>query len=440
MADCFHYDDGVLHCEGASLEKLVRTYGTPSYVYSRATFRTHLAGLKAAFAALDPLVCYAVKTCGNIHLLSEVDASGAGADVVSGGELYRALSAGIPAERVVFAGVGKSDGELREAVEAGIRSVNVESESELSALGRIAARAGRTVRAAVRVNPDVQSRGTPEKTTTGVRGSKFGVDLGQVPALFERAATLPQVALDGLHLHLGSPIHSPEPYVVALERILELTDKLRTAGHTVNSINMGGGFAAAYETGGAPGWDAYAAAIVPVLAPFVASGGQVIMEPGRTIAANAGALLTRVRFIKQAGDRRVAVVDAGMNTLIRAALYDSFHFLWPVRPCDGLVPPHRAGRLHLPGLIRYDIAGPICETTDYLARDRELPPLAEGDLMCIFGAGAYGMAMASQYNATPRPPEILVDEERATLIRRRETYADLIEAELPPPSATSAAR
>jgi diaminopimelate decarboxylase len=438
--DNLHYDEDVLHCEEVSLERLVSEFGTPAYVYSRATFLQHLAGLKQAFAALHPMICFAVKTCGNIHVLSELGEAGAGADVVSGGELFRALSAGIPARRVVFAGVGKSDAELTEAVQAGIRSVNLESGSELLALGRIAGGLRRHVRAAVRVNPDVRAHGTPEKTTTGVRGSKFGVDIDRIPELFDRAADFPYLTVDGLHIHLGSPIFSPEPYVLALDRILKLADSLRKSGHYIASINLGGGFAADYGVDAALGWDEYAARIVPLLAPFAASGGEVILEPGRAIAANAGVLLTQVRYIKEAGGRRIAIVDAGMNHLIRAALYDSFHFIWPVRASGGQVPPRRSGWLDLPGLQRYDIVGPICESTDYLARDRQLPPLTEGDFMAIFGAGAYGMVMASQYNAIPRPAEVLVDGAIARLIRRRENYADLIEAELNLTSATSRSR
>lgn len=428
--DRFHYHDGVLRCEGVDLEELAAEHGTPTYVYSRDTFRTHLADLTAAFSELNPLVCYAVKTCSNLHLLHELGAGGAGADVVSGGELHRALTAGIPAERIVFAGVGKSESELREAIAAGIGCVNVESESELELLGRVARSMGRTARAAIRVNPDVQSEGTPEKTTTGVRGSKFGIDLERVPRLFARASLLDHVRLTGVHVHLGSPIHSPEPYTVALTRVLDLVDKLRADGHEIELVNMGGGFAAEYETGAAPGWGVYADAITPVLKPFVAAGGKVVMEPGRSIAANAGVLLTRVRYLKDAGRHRVAIVDAGMNNLIRAALYDSFHFMWPVRPVDRLAPPTRSGWIDLPGLTGYDIAGPICESTDYLARERRLPTLAEGDVICIFGAGAYGMAMASQYNSSLRPAEVLVDGSTSRLIRRRDTYADLIEAEL----------
>ncbi|MGW4894392.1 diaminopimelate decarboxylase [Kitasatospora sp. NPDC004240] len=429
--DRFGYRDGELHCEEVGLAQIAAEYGTPTYVYSRDTLRTHLADLTEAFAELDPMVCYAVKTCSNLRLLAELGAGGAGADVVSGGELFRALTAGIPAERIVFAGVGKSEQELREAVEAGIGCVNIESDSELELLARVADDLGREVRAAIRVNPDVAGHGTPAKTTTGTKGGKFGVDIERVPGLFARAASLRHVRLVGLHVHLGSPIYSPDPYVQALTRIVELAEKLRADGHEVELINMGGGFAADYETGHAPTWPAYAEAIVPVLRPFVADGGRVVMEPGRSIAANAGVLVTRVRYLKDAGEHRLAIVDAGMNNLIRAALYDSFHFMWPVRPDGGLVPARREGQVTMDGLTRYDVAGPICESTDYLARGRDLPSLGEGDLLCIFGAGAYGMAMASQYNSSLRPAEVLVDGGEARLIRRRDTYADLVEAELP---------
>jgi diaminopimelate decarboxylase len=426
----FHYRDGVLRCGDVKLEAIAERHGTPTYVYSLATFRGNLAAVTEAFAPLDPLVCYAVKACGNIQLLRKLAGAGAGADVVSGGELHRALTAGVPAGKVVFAGVGKSETELREAIVAGVRCVNVESESELELLGRLAAELGRTVRAAIRVNPDVAGHGTPRKTTTGTRGSKFGVDIDRVPMLFERADHLAHVRLDGLHLHLGSPISSSAPYRSALGRILDLVETLRTGGHEIASINIGGGFAADDGTGTTPGPAAYAAGIVPVLERFVAAGGHVIMEPGRSIAANAGVLLTRVRYLKTAGDRRVAIVDAGMSDFVRVALYGAFHFIWPVRPRDALAPPDRSRRVRRNGLRSYDIAGPICESTDYLAHGRELPPLKEGELICVFDAGAYGMAMASQYNSSPRPPEIMVDGNTARTIRRRETYADLIAAEL----------
>lgn len=438
--DGFRYRNGVLHCEDMSLTELAAEYGTPAYVYSRTTFRDHLAAFFRVFHQLDPLICYALKTCSNTHILRDLGEAGGGADVVSGGELYRALVSGIPPERVVFAGVGKSEAELREAIEAGIACINVESESELELLDRLTTDLGRKVRAAIRVNPDVEGHKTPEKTTTGIRGSKFGVDIERVPALFDRSVDFTHVELTGLHIHLGSPIYSPEPYVRALRKILELIERLQARGHRIAMINMGGGFAADYETGAAPSLDDYAAAIVPILMPFVDGGGRVVMEPGRAIAANAGVLLTQVRYIKTAGTLCVAVVDAGMSTLIRPVLYDAFQFIWPVQPVGGLVPPRRAARLEMPGLRPYDIAGPICESTDYLARGRELPELAEGSLLCIFGAGAYGMVMASQYNAIPRPPEVLVDQDETRLIRRRETYADLVEAEVfvHSPAATAA--
>jgi diaminopimelate decarboxylase len=427
--DDFHYENGSLYCEDVRLRDVAAEFGTPVYVYSRGTFNRHLSEFRTAFAALNPQIRYAVKACGNVHLLREVSALGAGADVVSGGELYRALSAGIPAERVVFAGVGKTRREMAEAIEAGVGCFNVESAAEIEALGAVAEEMGRTARAAIRVNPDVSGHDTPDKTTTGVRGNKFGVDLEDVPALFARGGELGSVQLDGLHIHLGSPIYSAEPYARALEKILALVSRLRQAGHEIHSINIGGGFAAQYQTGLGPSLDEYAATIVPILTPFATAGGRVLIEPGRSVAANAGVLLTEVLFLKEAGNRRVAIVDAGMSSFMRTAVYDAFHFIWPVEPSDGLAPPLRAERLELDGLETIDVAGPVCESSDYLGRGRELPPLSSGELLCVFGAGAYGMAMASHYNSMPMPPEVLIDGGAAQLIRRRESYADLVEAE-----------
>lgn len=428
--DAFTFRRGRLFCEDVNLENLAERYDTPVYVYSRATALGHLEGIQAAFAELDPSLHFAVKSCSNIHLLRELAAAGAGADVVSGGELHRSRLAGIPAELTSFAGVGKSDAELEQAVKSGIGYINVESEDELGALATAASRIGRSVRAAIRVNPDVASYRTHRKTTTGLRGNKFGVDIDHVEDLFGQAHALSNVVLDGLHVHLGSPIHTAEPYRLALTRLAELADKLEAGGHPVRTINMGGGFAAAYETGGAPGWNHYADTIVPILRPFVQRGGRVIMEPGRSVMANAGVLLTRIRRIKDAGDRRVAVVDAGMNDLLRVALYDASHFIWPVHPAEGHLPPRWSSSNGATHLTRYDVAGPLCESSDYFVQDRLLPPLDAGQLLCVYTAGAYGMAMANQYNTIPRCPEVLVDGTDAVLIRRRETYADLMAPEL----------
>jgi diaminopimelate decarboxylase len=428
--DHFTYRDGTLHGEDVELETLAATVGTPAYLYSRRTLEGHLQSVRQAFAELEPLVCFAVKALSNVHTLRLLADGGAGADVVSGGELHRALLAGVPAGRIVFAGVGKSAEELRTAVEVGIRCVNVESEGEIEVISQVAHELDRTVRVALRVNPDVPGYRTPQNTTTGTRGGKFGIDLERVATAYARAAQLPGISLEGLHFHLGSPIYDPRPYDEALEKILRLVRDLRLAGLQVGTINVGGGFAADYESDTAPGWDRFAEMIVPRLRTFAAEGGQVILEPGRSIAANAGVLLTRVRYLKTAGDRVVAIVDAGMSHLIRAALYDTFHFIWPVTPRGGLVPPLRTRRPDLPNLAPYDLAGPICESSDYLAKSRELPPLQVGDLLCVFTTGAYGMTMASHYNSAPRPPEVLLDGSTARLIRRRETYADLVEPEL----------
>lgn len=430
--DYFRYCNGTLFGDEVRLEDVAEEYGTPCYVYSRQTLEGHLDSMVAAFGALDPQIRFAVKALSNIHVLRVLAERGAGADVVSGGELHRALLAGITPERIVFAGVGKSRDELRMAIDARIGAVNVESEGELHLLAEVATQLGRVVHASVRVNPDVAGYNTPDKTTTGTRGGKFGIDIERVVDVYRLGAAMPFVELSGLHFHLGSPIYDPAPYRLALQRILGLVDDLRNEGMEVTSINIGGGFAAEYENHTALSWQAFADVIVPLLRPFVAAGGRVLLEPGRSIAANAGVLLTRVLYVKQAGDTAVAVVDAGMSHLLRPAIYDAFHFVWPVTPDTGLVPPLRTRHSDLAGLTSWDIAGPICESSDYLARRRPLPQLAPGETLAVFTVGAYGMTMSSHYNSVPRPPEVLLEGATARLVRRRETYADLWSAELAP--------
>jgi diaminopimelate decarboxylase len=430
VTDFYRYRAGTLFCEGTPLDRVAAEFGTPTYVYSAGTIQHHIQALRSAFAEIDPQVRYAVKACGNVHVIREIARRGVGVDVVSGGELFRAMRGGVAPEDVVFAGVGKTEKELRFAVDIGVGTINVESSAELFALDRIAGLGGRTARAAVRVNPDVAGYRTPVETTTGVRGSKFGIDIERVGSVFDAAASYANVQLSGLHIHLGSPIWSPEPYVVALQKILELAEELRGAGHEISTINFGGGFAANYEADDGPSFADYAAAICPVLRPFVERGGRVLMEPGRSIVASAGTLLTTVQYVKDAGPRRVAVVDTGMSHLLRTVLYDAFHFIWPVAVDREHVPVERRSEVDLRDLHAYDVAGPVCESTDYLARERRLPELSAGDLLCVFTAGAYGMVMASQYNALPRPAEVLVSGGTYRLIRRRETYEDLVALEL----------
>jgi diaminopimelate decarboxylase len=427
--DHFHYHQGRLKVEGLHADDLADRFGTPLYVYSARTFREHYTGIRDAFAELDPLVCYSIKSCGNVHLVRMLAEMGSGMDVVSGGELHRAKVAGADMSKVVYAGVGKSDAEIRQALDAGIGWFNVESEAEFENIARLAAEMGVTTRAALRVNPDVVDARTHDKTTTGAKETKFGVDLARARRFFDAYGHDPHVRLDAIHLHIGSPIYSPEPYVNAIQVGLELIDDVRAAGHTVHTIDIGGGYAADYVSGRSPSYRAYADAIVPLLKD---KGLQVILEPGRTIAGNAGVLLTTVEYTKvsDSAAKTFIIVDTGMHHLLRPSMYDAFHFMWPTRVEDRHVPPSREEQLDLPGLEPADVVGPICETADSLAKARNLPPMRRGNRLAIFTAGAYGMVMASHYNAHPLPAEVLVDGQDARLIRRRETYDDLLAAEL----------
>ena len=428
--DRFQYRDGQLFCEDVNLDELAGRVGTPVYVYSQNTFVEHYERLTGAFAALDPIICYSIKSCGNIHILKLLASHGAGMDVVSGGELFRAKQAGADMKKIVYAGVGKTDDEIRQAIDAGIGWFNIESEAEFENIASIAKAMGKTARGALRVNPDVADPRTHAKTTTGKKETKFGVDIERAKRFFETYGRDQHLKLSAIHLHIGSPIYSPEPYVAAIQKALVLIDDLKKSGHTVDAIDIGGGYAADYESGKSPAYAEYADAIVPLLKPFKDAGGTIILEPGRTIAANAGVLITRVQYIKTGGSKKFVIVDTGMHHLIRPALYDSFHFIWPTNIAPMHEPKTRNADMALPGLEKCDVVGPICETGDALAKDRALPPVARGDLLCVFTAGAYGMVMASQYNAMPRPAEVLVNGSDATVIRRRETYDDLIAAEL----------
>lgn len=427
--DCFQYHDGQLFCEDLNLDDLARKVGTPAYVYSRRTLEQHYDRFARAFAPLDPLICYSIKSCSNLHLCKVLADRGAGMDVVSGGELFRALRAGATPSQIVYAGVGKTDLEVRQALDAGIGYFNIESEAEFENTAAIARQAGAVVKAALRVNPDVADPKTHAKTSTGKKETKFGVDIERAKHFFARYGRDSHLRLVGIHLHIGSPIYSPQPYVKAIRKALDLIADLRAQGATIDTLDIGGGFAADYETGKSPSAADYASAMVPLLADFHAQGGKIIIEPGRSIAANAGVLLTRVQYLKLGGRKKFVIVDSGMHHLARVALYEAFHFIWPTRVAPMHAPSARAAEMGLPGLEACDVVGPICESADYFAKDRPLPPVSRGDLLCVFTAGAYGMAMASNYNSMPRPPEVLVDGAKAAIIRRRETYEDLISPE-----------
>lgn len=430
--DHFAYDDGRLKCEGVDLAALAGAVGTPTYVYSLATLRHHVSAVRGAFASVRPTLCFAVKALNNVHVLRELVSMGVGLDVVSGGELARARAAGCPMERVVFAGVGKSEDEMVAAL-AGpggpIASFNVESEEELGVLSAVAGRVGVRASACLRVNPDVDAK-THKYTTTGKSENKFGVDIARAESVFATARALPGVDLKGLHVHLGSPIYSVEPYREALAALVALWDRLESAGHRLSMLNVGGGFGADYTTGRTPALSEYADAMTPLLSPLADRGVRIVLEPGRVIAANAGVLLTRVRYLKQGRKRRFVICDAGMNALIRPALYEAFHFVWPAAPGARLAPKTRTERVDLPGLVECDVVGPICESGDFLAQRRMLPPVARGDVMAVFTAGAYGMTMANSYNDHAKPAEVLVDGRRWRLVRGRETPDDLMRAEL----------
>ncbi|HEY6880564.1 MAG TPA: diaminopimelate decarboxylase [Polyangiales bacterium] len=427
----FEYRAGELFCEDVNLASLCERTRTPAYVYSRGAFEAQYKQAVVAFAELAPELRYSVKSCGNIHVLRVLAQCGAGMDVVSGGELYRALRAGVKPERVCFAGVGKADHEIEEAIRVGVGFFNVESEQELATIEGFARTMGKRARVSVRINPDVGDEKTHVKTTTGTRGTKFGIDSERVPQVFRDFGQSPHLELRAIHMHIGSPIYSPEPYLRAIAVAEPLIAELRAQGNAVDTLNLGGGFMASYGDPQHPElpWSEFAGPITERLRAFKAAGGRVLLEPGRKISANAGVLLTRALYTKRCGDRNVVVVDTGMHHLIRPAMYDAEHFIWPVSVSERDVPSTRDPRQRGAGYDLYDVVGPICESSDRLGEQRALPPVERGDLLAVFSAGAYGMVMASQYNAVPRPPEVLVSGTEATLIRRRETYEDLVSAE-----------
>ena len=423
-----HFDriDGVLQAEGVSLEALAKAVGTPAYVYSTATLTRHYRLLAEAVAAHpvalgEALIAFAVKANSNLSVLATLAKLGCGADTVSEGEIRRALAAGIPANRIVFSGVGKSNAELAFAIETGVRQINIESAVELDRLIEISAslKQRATPEIAIRVNPAVGAGGHA-RITTGGATDKFGVPADEAHALYARASLSPHVTPVGLTCHIGSQITTLEPLEAAFRSLRAMTLELRGAGLTVTRLDLGGGLGVPYHgQSDLPSIEAYVAMAARVLHGLNVEG---VFEPGRLLAANAGVLLSRViqvneRGISHAeGGRRFLVLDAGMNDLMRPALYDAFHDLVPVRPRDG------EPRL-------YDLVGPICESTDIFARDRKLPPVQAGDLVAFMGAGAYGAVLASEYNSRPLVPEVMVDGDRWAVVRARPTYDEMLERE-----------
>jgi diaminopimelate decarboxylase len=425
--DFFNYRSGQLHCEDVPAENIAKEVGTPTYVYSKATLLHHYRQIADAFVPVNATVCYSIKSCGNLHICKLLAEQGCGFDVTSGGELYRALQAGGEPKKIIYAGVGKTDQEIADAINAGIAAFNLESEAEIENVDRIAGQLGKRAVGALRVNPDVDPR-THVKTTTGKKETKFGVDIERAERVFEQYRNLGHLRIAGIHIHIGSPVYDIAPYVDAVTKCTQLIDTLTSRGHAIEWLDMGGGFGVNYiGPDQAFPVSEHAKAILPLIRnkPY-----RIALEPGRYISGNAGILLTRVLYRKQGGEKRFVIVDAAMNDLIRPTLYDSYHHIWPTRPSAQDVPPGKWSKDFAPkDGETVDVVGPVCESGDYLAKDRLLPPTKRGDLLAVFTAGAYGFAMSSNYNNRPRAAEVLVEGASFRVIRRRETYEDLVALE-----------
>ena len=407
--DYFNYrENGQLFAEECNLSELAAQHGTPLYVYSRATLERHWHAFDQAAGEVPHLICYAVKANGNLAILNLLARLGSGFDIVSGGELARVVAAGGDPAKVVFSGVGKTEAEMRYALEQQILCFNLESEAELERLNTVAGDMGKVARISVRVNPDIDA-GTHPYISTGLKQNKFGVPIERAVALYHRAATLPNIDIVGIDCHIGSQLTELEPFLEAMDRLLALIDRLAAEGIHIHHLDVGGGLGVNYSDENPPHPEQYAAALK---AKLVGRDLQLIFEPGRAIIANAGVLLTRVEYLKEGEERHFALVDAAMNDLIRPSLYGAWMNIIPAD--KSLQRPAR----------RYDVVGPVCETGDFLGKDRELS-LAQGDLLVVRSAGAYGFSMSSNYNARPRAAEVLVDGDAAHLVRQREPLADL---------------
>jgi len=416
----FEYRNGVLHAEAVNLIKLAEAVGTPFYCYSSATLQRHYGVFSEAFAGEKILVCYALKANSNQSVLRTLAKLGAGADVVSGGELKRALAAGIPPERIVFSGVGKTEGELRAALAADIFSINVESEPELELLSRLANEQGRMARVSVRVNPDVDS-GSHAKISTGKSENKFGVPLDRARAVYARAAKLPGILVNGVDMHIGSQITDLVPLEAAFRLLAEFVQTLRADGHTISHVDFGGGLGIPYQAAleAPPLPSAYADVVKRVTHNL---GCTLVFEPGRMIVGNAGILLTRVIYVKRGEAKNFIIIDAAMNDLIRPTLYEAHHDILPVRELPEATPK-----------ILADVVGPVCESGDYLALGRTMAQPAPGDLMAIMTAGAYGAVQSGTYNTRPLVPEVLVKGDQYAVVRPRLEVDALIAMDKPAP-------
>jgi diaminopimelate decarboxylase len=410
----FHFQDGVLYAEGVPLQLLAERLGTPLYVYSRAALQAAWASYRDAIGSRDILVCYGMKANSNLAVLKEFARLGAGFDIVSGGELQRVLAVGGDPAKIVFSGVGKQAWEMRQALDAGVKCFNVESEAELHLLSDVAVSIGKQANVSLRVNPDVDAGAHPY-ISTGLKENKFGIAIADAPRVYQSASALPGLRLTGVDCHIGSQITEVAPYLDALDKLLALIDTLKASDIEIEHLDLGGGLGIRYtdETPLAP-----ATLLDQVYARLQARGLdrlKLILEPGRSMVGNAGVLLTTVQFLKHAEARNFAIVDAAMNDLLRPTLYDAWHGILPVSPRGG-VP------------LEYDVVGPVCESGDWLAKGRALA-IERGDVLAVESAGAYGMVMASNYNTRPRAAEVMVDGDQYHVIRQRETVADLLRGE-----------
>ncbi len=419
----FKYVGNRLYCESVPVDTLVKKYGSPLFIYSQHTLSDHFQKLDDALSPIDHLIFYAIKANSNLAVLKTVAGLGAGFDVVSEGELRRVIAAGGDPAKCVFAGVGKTDQEIRYALRQGIYSFNVESEPELLRIDRIARSLKKKAPIAVRVNPNVDA-GTHAKITTGTYADKFGIAFEQIEGLYARATKLKNIRLHGLQMHIGSQLTNVKPFEKAITKMLPLVAKMKEA-HDLKFFSIGGGLGIMYQqalaSGSAAWWKkpeakgiltpaSYAATVLPLLSQL--KGLKILLEPGRFIAGNAGILVTRVEYVKRTGKKNFVIVDAAMNDLIRPAFYDSFH---------EIVPLNKKGGKHIPS----DVVGPICESGDYFCKDRSLPKVDEGDCLALLSAGAYGFAMSSNYNTRPMAAEVLVNGSKSALVRRRQTHEEL---------------